>query len=49
MIGNWNYGMGCCKSVVVCVFIKVGKGDIIVNGKFIVDYFLCEMLLMIVC
>lgn len=33
MIGNWNYGTGRRKSAVARVFIKSGKGDIIVNGK----------------
>ena len=29
--GNWNYGTGRRKSSVARVFIKSGKGDIIVN------------------
>ena len=33
MIGNWNYGTGRRKSAVARVFIKAGKGDIVVNGK----------------
>lgn len=33
MIGNWNYGTGRRKSAVARVFIKSGKGEIVVNGK----------------
>jgi small subunit ribosomal protein S9 len=39
MIGNWNYGTGRRKSSVARVFIKSGKGDIVVNGKPIDEYF----------
>ena len=39
MIGNWNYGTGRRKSAVARVFIKSGKGDIIVNGKPADEYF----------
>jgi small subunit ribosomal protein S9 len=39
MIGNWNYGTGRRKSSVARVFIKSGKGQIIVNGKPIDEYF----------
>lgn len=48
MIGNWNYGTGRRKSAVARVFIKAGKGEIIVNGKPIADYFSRETSLMIV-
>src|ERR1700676_639186 len=48
MIGNWNYGTGRRKSAVARVFIKAGKGDIIVNGKPIADYCSREPSLMIV-
>ena len=48
MIGNWNYGTGRRKSAVARVFIKSGKGDIVVNGKPIADYFSRETSLMIV-
>ena len=48
MIGNWNYGTGRRKSAVARVFIKSGKGDIIVNGKPIKEYFARETSLMIV-
>lgn len=33
MIGNYNYGTGRRKSAVARVFIKLGKGDIVVNDK----------------
>ncbi|CAG7596998.1 30S ribosomal protein S9 [Candidatus Vallotia tarda] len=49
MIGNWNYGTGRRKSAVARVFIKSGKGDIIVNGQLIADYFSRETSLMIIC
>jgi len=39
MIGNWNYGTGRRKSSVARVFIKSGKGEILVNGKPIDLYF----------
>ena len=39
MIGNLNYGTGRRKSSVARVFIKSGKGDILVNGKPIDQYF----------
>ncbi|MBU3600224.1 30S ribosomal protein S9 [Polynucleobacter sp. 30F-ANTBAC] len=48
MIGNWNYGTGRRKSSVARVFIKAGKGEIIVNGKPIADYFARETSRMIV-
>ena len=48
MIGNWNYGTGRRKSAVARVFIKAGKGDIVVNGKPIAEYFSRETSLMIV-
>ena len=37
--GNWNYGTGRRKSSVARVFIKSGKGEIVVNGKPIDEYF----------
>ena len=40
--GNWNYGTGRRKSSVARVFIKSGKGEIIVNGKPIDAYFARE-------
>jgi small subunit ribosomal protein S9 len=48
MIGNWNYGTGRRKSSVARVFIKAGKGEILVNGKPIADYFARETSRMIV-
>lgn len=48
MIGNWNYGTGRRKSAVARVFIKSGKGNIIVNDKPIEEYFSRETSLMIV-
>ena len=33
MIGKYNYGTGRRKNAVARVFIKAGKGDIVVNGK----------------
>lgn len=43
-----NYGTGRRKSAIARVFIKTGKGDIIVNGKPIKEYFARETSLMIV-
>lgn len=48
MIGNWNYGTGRRKSSVARVFIKAGKGEIVVNGKPISEYFARETSRMIV-
>ncbi|AEG70193.1 MULTISPECIES: 30S ribosomal protein S9 [Ralstonia solanacearum species complex] len=48
MIGNWNYGTGRRKSAVARVFIKSGKGDIVVNGKPVADYFARETSLMMI-
>ena len=42
MIGNWNYGTGRRKSSVARVFIKKGKGAIVVNGKTLDQYFARE-------
>ena len=39
MIGNYNYGTGRRKSSVARVFIKRGKGDILINGRPIDTYF----------
>ena len=33
MIGKYNYGTGRRKSAVARVFIKPGKGEIVVNGS----------------
>ena len=48
MIGNYNYGTGRRKSAVARVFIKSGKGDIMVNGKPVDQYFARETGRMIV-
>jgi small subunit ribosomal protein S9 len=42
MIGEYNYGTGRRKSSVARVFMKKGKGDIIVNGKPLDQYFARE-------
>jgi len=39
MIGNYYYGTGRRKSAVARVFIKPGKGDIMVNDKPVDIYF----------
>ena len=39
MIGNYNYGTGRRKSSVARVFIKRGKGEIVINGRPIDQYF----------
>lgn len=39
MIGNYNYGTGRRKSSVARVFIKSGKGNIVVNDKPVDQYF----------
>ena len=48
MIGNYNYGTGRRKSSVARVFIKTGKGAIVVNGKPVDEYFARETGRMIV-
>ena len=42
MVGEYNYGTGRRKSSVARVFIKAGKGNFIVNGKPLDDYFARE-------
>lgn len=39
MIGNYYYGTGRRKSSVARVFLKAGKGNIIVNDKPVDEYF----------
>jgi len=39
MIGNYYYGTGRRKSAVARVFMKPGKGQIVVNDKPIDQYF----------
>ncbi len=48
MIGNYNYGTGRRKSSVARVFLKTGKGEIVVNGKPVDEYFARETGRMIV-
>ena len=48
MIGEYYYGTGRRKSSVARVFIKSGKGQIIVNGKPVDQYFARETGRMIV-
>jgi small subunit ribosomal protein S9 len=42
MIGEYNYGTGRRKTSVARVFMKKGKGDIVVNGKPLDAYFARE-------
>jgi small subunit ribosomal protein S9 len=42
MIGEYNYGTGRRKTAVARVFMKKGKGDIVVNGKPLDAYFARE-------
>ncbi len=39
MIGKYNYGTGRRKSSVARVFLKSGKGNIIINDKPVDEYF----------
>ncbi|MGJ8620659.1 MAG: 30S ribosomal protein S9 [Methylophilaceae bacterium] len=39
MIGKYNYGTGRRKSSVARVFMKAGKGNIIINDKPVDEYF----------
>lgn len=48
MIGKYNYGTGRRKAAVARVFIAAGKGNIIVNGKPVDEYFSRETGRMIV-
>ncbi|MBU6459258.1 MAG: 30S ribosomal protein S9 [Proteobacteria bacterium] len=48
MIGQYHYGTGRRKNSIARVFIKAGKGDIIVNGKPVDSYFSRETGRMIV-
>ncbi len=48
MIGKYNYGTGRRKAAVARVFIASGKGNIIVNGKPVDEYFSRETGRMIV-
>jgi len=42
MVGEYNYGTGRRKSSVARVFIKAGKGNFIVNGRPLDEYFARE-------
>ena len=42
MVGDYNYGTGRRKSSVARVFIKAGKGNFLVNGKPLDEYFARE-------
>ena len=48
MIGIFNYGTGRRKSAVARVFMKAGKGAIVVNGKPVDEFFARETGRMIV-
>ena len=48
MIGKYHYGTGRRKNAVARVFIKPGKGDIVVNGKSLDVFFSRETGRMIV-
>jgi len=48
MVGDFYYGTGRRKSSVARVFIKAGKGQIIVNGKPVDEFFARETGRMIV-
>ncbi len=48
MIGTYNYGTGRRKSSVARVFLKTGKGNIIVNNKPADEYFSRETSRMVV-
>ena len=39
MVGNYYYGTGRRKSAVARVFLKPGKGDIVVNDKPVDEFF----------
>ena len=42
MVGEYNYGTGRRKSSVARVFLKAGKGNFVVNGKPLDEYFARE-------
>jgi len=48
MVGDYYYGTGRRKSAIARVFLKAGKGKIIVNGKAVDDFFARETGRMIV-
>ena len=48
MVGDYYYGTGRRKSAVARVFLKAGKGEFVVNGKRVDDFFTRETGRMIV-
>ena len=48
MVGDYYYGTGRRKSAVARVFLKAGKGQFVVNGKPVDDFFARETGRMIV-
>jgi small subunit ribosomal protein S9 len=42
MVGDYYYGTGRRKSAVARVFLKAGKGQIVVNGKRLEEFFARE-------
>ena len=49
MIGKYNYGTGRRKSSVARVFLKAGKGNIVVNDKPVDQYFSRVTSRMVLC
>lgn len=49
MIVDMNYGIGWRKTAVVWVFLKLGFGNININGCILDIYFGCEIVCMVVC
>ena len=47
-VGEYNYGTGRRKNAVARVFLKPGKGDIVVNGRPMDEYFGREVLSMVI-
>jgi small subunit ribosomal protein S9 len=47
-VGEYNYGTGRRKNAVARVFLKPGKGDIVVNGRPMDAYFGREVLSMVI-
>ena len=48
MVGDYYYGTGRRKSAVARVFLKAGKGQIVVNGRLVDEFFARETGRMIV-
>ena len=49
MVGDYYYGTGRRKSAVARVFIKPGKGQIVVNGKPVDVFFAVTVPLEVAC